>query len=45
VIDVWLHDKNTDQWLARVTDDAGRVEWCPGSDLRPITAADEQATS
>ena len=45
VIDVWLHDKNSDQWVARVTDDAGRVEWCPGSDLRPITAAVEQATT
>jgi hypothetical protein len=45
VVDVWLYDKNSVQWVARVTDDAGRVEWCPGSDLRPVTAAVEQAAT
>lgn len=44
VVDVWLYDKNSGQWVARVTDDAGRVEWCPGSDLRPIPATVEQRT-
>lgn len=38
-IDVWLYDKQTDQWVARLTDGAGgRVQWCPGSDLRPVAA-------
>ncbi|MFG1820379.1 hypothetical protein ACGFIF_41935 [Kribbella sp. NPDC049174] len=35
-IDVWLFDKMSDQWLARVTDASGRVEWCPGGELRPV---------
>ncbi|MDX2971108.1 hypothetical protein [Kribbella solani] len=34
-IDVWLFDKQSDQWVARLRDDSGHVEWCPGSNLRP----------
>ncbi|MEV0287947.1 hypothetical protein AB0H36_27855 [Kribbella sp. NPDC050820] len=41
-IDVWLYDKNSTQWVARVTDDTGRVEWCPGSDLRPLQPSTER---
>lgn len=42
VIDVWLYDKNSDQWLARLADETGRVEWCAGSDLRPEPMSPDQ---
>ncbi|MGY4772889.1 hypothetical protein ACXC9Q_38795 (plasmid) [Kribbella sp. CWNU-51] len=42
-IDVWLFDKQSDQWLARVTDDSGRVEWCPGRDLRPAPVIEQRS--
>ncbi|MFD7161716.1 hypothetical protein ACFV9C_44525 [Kribbella sp. NPDC059898] len=36
-IDVWVYDTNSKppQWIGRVRDEAGGVEWCPGADLRP----------
>jgi hypothetical protein len=40
-IDVWLFDEQSDQWLARVTDADGRVEWCPGADLRPAPVREQ----
>jgi hypothetical protein len=44
VIDVWLHDKNSDQWVARVTDDAGRVEcFSPGCPRDPPSASPTRA--
>ena len=33
-LDIWIRDNG--QWLGRVRDENGRVNWIPGSDLRPL---------